>query len=303
MEVDSAATADAADCTTKPAPRGAFELRTADVSALAALMYGMRDLTKTLAIRFAAGGLEVQERVCQDCVLLSVRLHAARFRTFHCPTPGGILLLPESLYTVLSVAGQRDEVALAYDAARSNLLRVTIYRDGEDDVDQSYEIRLLNYEPGAVYEAPTVEVDFLLAVDTAFLTSSFSRLIAFDASPFVDITCDKEKLQLEVRGEQVISRATVIVFTGPPEDRAAAAVRPRRRETQRAVFETEFARSVLQERVQHRVLLRHMQQLLKILGVNRGMSVLYLKRSYPIIIEVRVGALGDLRVTLLPVDV
>ena len=86
-----------------------FQLRSGDTGALATLMYSLGDLTKTLALRFDDRGVEAQEKVCQDCVLLAARLEADKFRKYRSWGSGGILLRPDELYIILSQAGQRDE--------------------------------------------------------------------------------------------------------------------------------------------------------------------------------------------------
>jgi hypothetical protein len=277
-----------------------FELRSGDAGALATLMYSLGDLTKTLAVRFGPEGLEAQEKVCQDCVLLSVRLQTEKFRRFRVWGSGGVLLKPDDFYVILSQAGQRDEVELSYDDSRDTLLRVQIFHENEDLTDQTYELRLLRYEPRDLFEAPRISMDYVLAVSSAYLTNSFSRLLSFGNSEVMVLACDRDKLSISARGDHLIHSATFTVFTGPcSEERASQRVR-KRAEAPGGAPEANFTRSVKQESVEYRVLMRHVRSLIKAFGINRGSTFVYLRKDYPLLFELHVGALGSLTITLLP---
>lgn len=278
---------------------GGFELRSGDTGALATLMYSLGDLTKTLALRFDSTGLEAQEKLCQDCVLLAARLHAEKFRKYRSWGSGGILLKPDELYVILSQAGQRDEIELSYDDDKESLLRVQIFRE-EDNMEQSYELRLLKYASRDMFEAPRISMDYVLAVSTSYLTNTFTRLLSFGTSEVVVLRCDREQLTLSVRGDHLISSAEFTVFTGPCTDERAMQRTRRRGEVKGSTIDAEFTRSIKQESVEYRVLLRHIRSLIKTFGINRGSTFVYMRKDYPLIFELQIGTLGVLSITLLP---
>jgi hypothetical protein len=276
-----------------------FQLRSGDTGALATLMYSLGDLTKTLALRFDDRGVEAQEKVCQDCVLLAARLEADKFRKYRSWGSGGILLRPDELYIILSQAGQRDEVELAYDEDHETLLRVQIFRE-DADVEQQYELRLLKYSERDLFEAPRVCMDYVLAINTAYLTNTFTRLLSFGTSEVMVFNCDKNRLTFSVRGDHLISSAAFTVFTGPCTDERAAQRTRKHGEIRGTSVDADFTRSIKQESVEYRVLLRHIRSLGKIFGINRGSTFVYLRKDYPLIFELQIGALGTLSITLLP---
>jgi hypothetical protein len=278
---------------------GGFEMRSGDTGALATLMYSLGDLTKTLALCFNAKGLEAQEKVCQDCVLIAARLDADKFRKYRCWGSGGILLRPDELYLILSQAGQRDEVQISYDDAKESLLHVQIFREDED-IEQQYELRLLKYTQRDLFEAPRICMDYVLAVSTAYLTNTFTRLLGFGTSEIMTFLCDKERLSLSVRGDHLISSAIFTVFTGPCADHRAVQRTRKHNEIKGTSVDADFTRSIKHESVEYRVLLRHIRSLTKIFGINRGSTFVFLKKDYPLIFELQIGALGVLSITLLP---
>lgn len=280
-----------------------FKLRSGDAGALATLMYSLGDLTKTLALRFDANGIEAQEKVCQDCVLLSIRLPADKLRVYSAVGCGGILLRPDDLYIVLSQAGQRDEVEIEYDDAKEALLHVRICREEDKDLRQEYELKLLKYSPRDVFESPKLEMDYVLAISTAYMTNTFSRLLSFGTSELIYFNCDREKLTLSARGDHIISMAAFTVFTGPCSDERAMQRTRKRGEAKEGTFglDTEFTRSIKQESVEYRVLARHIRSLIKAFGINRGSTFVYLRKDYPLVFELHVGALGTLSLTVLPI--
>lgn len=279
--------------------KNGFELRSGDTGALATLMYSLGDLTKTLALRFDEKGIESQEKVCQDCVLLSARLHAEKFRKWRSWGSGGILLKPDELYIILSQAGQRDEIEICYDDEKESLLRVQIFREDED-MEQCYELRLLQYSGRDMFEAPRISMDYVLAVSTAYLTNTFTRLLSFGTSEVMVFNCDRERLTFSVRGDHLISSAAFTVFTGPCTDERALQRTRRRGELKGSSVDAEFTRSIKQESVEYRVLLRHIRSLGKTFGINRGSTLVYLRKDYPLIFELQIGTLGTLSITLLP---
>ncbi len=281
---------------------GGFRLRSGDAGALATLMYSLGDLSKTLALRFDANGLEAQEKVCQDCVLLSIRLPGDKLRQYSAVGKGGILLRPDDLYLVLSQAGQRDEIEIEYDDAQEALLRVNLCREDEKDVTQAYELKLLKFTPRDLWEAPKMCMDFVLAVSTSYMTNTFSRLLSFGTSEMVYLNCDRDKLTLSVKGDHLISKAAFTVFTGPCSDERAIQ-RSRKRGDAKGTCgpDGDFSRSVRQESVEYRVLSRHLRSLIKAFGINRGSTFVYLRKNYPLVFELHVGTLGTLSLTVLPI--
>lgn len=266
-------------------------------------MYAMRDIKKVVRFLFSAEGIQIREQACQENLFIFASFKADRFRTYKTTGEGVICFLPEYLYVVLANHSQRDEVAVTFNHKKDRRMLIEVFRDGNENIVQRYELPLLLLEDETL-QAEQEEVDYLLAFDTNVITNIFSCLIANEkdfAKDWVLLTCEPKKVVFEMTNGFSISRARFTLLTDRGKEYAAEQKRTRRgkKPGDNSRVETNILRSVHQNTVALQFRLKYIQQLMKCFSINRGSILVYIKQNYPIIFEIKVGMLGDLRLTLM----
>jgi hypothetical protein len=180
-----------------PKPLHDFDFITANAGALRGLMYAMRDLRKSVRFIFDATGIQISEQACCDSLCIFANFRADRFNKYTATGPGVISFQPEQLYAVLSNHRQSDKIRMRFDHKRERELDISIIHEDES-IDQDYTLQL-PVALSSVFEAPSTEVDYLLAVDPGVLTNILNCVIAHKDDFPVNRSADSAKSRASKR--------------------------------------------------------------------------------------------------------
>jgi hypothetical protein len=273
-----------------------FSLRAGDANVLSHLLYALRDLTTILRIRFDLNGLEIQQTVSGDEILLSCVLRADKCRFYSCDKNGSISVSPDSLYTVLSRSAQRDEIQLEY-TDKDQYFHITIVKDDNRDIEQisKFELKILNdTEKFFELEAVSKCFDFVVAIDSSLLYSSFFNLVNLGSSKVIRVSCSKERLEMACTLDDVISYGRFKFMFSPEEKNSKRLVEDVTDTCNRKALKTK-------EKVDLLISSTHLGQLLKTFNISKTTIVMYISEQFPVVFETKIGLLGTLKVTVLPV--
>lgn len=280
-------------------------MRTGDANVISHLVYALRDLTTLLRIRFDEKGLEIQQTVSNEEVLISCTLRGDKCRSYVSQGTGKIALVPDHLYKIISQATQRDEIIFDYNEKKApTFLYITLNKDSSDTsgIEQvsEFQLRLLvDTEEFFELEAVPKCFDYVIAFNSNLLHSAFLNLTNLggstnsNGSNVIRLSCTKEKIELSCTVDDVIclSRFSFLLSSA---DKSGKNVED--------VTETSNERSPgRKKRVDLLLSMRHIGQLLKTFNISKTTIIVYISEKYPVVFENRIGILGTLKVTVLPV--
>mmetsp|Transcript_18506 Transcript_18506/g.32824 ORF Transcript_18506/g.32824 Transcript_18506/m.32824 type:complete len:292 (-) Transcript_18506:21-896(-) len=272
-------------------------LKTPDVQSVSSLMYAAIDLVQRVHVAFDAGGLRISEEACQGNMFMFASLRAENFEEYTCKGAGVLCFNPEHLYRVLSNRQQRDVMTWTYKAPRRALV-INVQSD-DDGTLHEYTIPLEN-DLGESFEAPSIEVDYVLLFDTAQISNIVNGFGEFDndfAENWLRVTCTPQSIQFDMAHGCMINKMQYVLHTMRPTSDPATTSKKRR--TQAPHADTSVTRTVRQEDIVQEYRLAYLQNMVKCFSINRGSVFMYIKRDFPLVFEIKVGVLGELRLALM----
>lgn len=275
-----------------------FSLRAGDANVVSHLVYALRDLTTILRIRYDSNGLEIQQTVSGEEILLSCTLRADKCRAYSCDKNGSISVSPDSLYCILSRSAQRDEIQLQYKD-KDQFILITIFKDDNTNIEQisEYELKILNdTEKFFELEAVSKCFDFVVAIDSSLLYNTLFNLVNLGSSKVIRVSCNKERLEMNCTLDDVISygRFRFMFSPGNNNSNSKRLVEDVTDTCNRKALKTK-------EKVDLLISSTHLGQLLKTFNISKTTIVVYISEQFPIVFETKIGLLGVLKVTVLPV--
>jgi len=280
-----------------------FKFQTGDVAAICNLMYGLRDLVKTVRFHITDKGIKIGETACQDNLFLFANFMADRFNSYECK--GGectICFYPEHLHKVLNNHQQRDVMTCEYSSKKETRLKITKFPHGDDSLVETYEIPLLLASPDE-YNAPHREVDYLLAFNSGILSTILTGLNSLEKdfeSNWLTVTCTPRYIQFAMSGGCMISHAKFTLHTSvndemPPQKKAR-----RNKGNENDTSNIDDVDIVLEQKeISHQYRLQYMHQMLKCFSITKGGIFMYVSEDYPLVFEIKVGSIGELKAALM----
>ena len=277
-----------------------FKFQTGDVAAMCNFMYGLRDLVKQVRFHVTPKGIKIGEAACQDNLFLFASFLAERFTLFECTGETTICFYPEHMHRVLNNHQQRDVMTCEYSSKKETKLIITKMPHGDEHMVESYEIPLLAGEPDE-YESPHREVDYLLAFNSGILSGILTGLNSLEKEfedNWMTITCTPKKVQFSMEGGCMIGHAKFTLFTSvnndePPQKRA----RRNKSGAEESLEDVELVSE--QKEIVHQYRLQYLHQMLKCFSITKGGIFMYVSEDYPLVFEVKVGSLGELKAALM----
>lgn len=282
-------------------------MRTGDANVISHLVYALRDLTTLLRIRFDAKGLEIQQTVSNEEVLISCTLRGDKCRSYTSQGTGKIALVPDHLYKIISQATQRDEIIFEYNEKNApTFLYITLNKDNNDTlgIDQvsEFQLRLLvDTEEFFELEAVPKCFDYVIAFNSTLLHNAFLNLTNLSGSTnsvgsnVIQLSCTKEKIELSCAVDDIISLSRFGFLLSSKKIEEGGKNVEDVTETLNEIIPTQ------KKRVDLLLSTRHIGQLLKTFNISKTTIILYISEKYPVVFENRIGILGTLKVTVLPV--
>ncbi len=278
-----------------------FKFQTGDVAAMCNFMYGLRDLVKTVRFHVTPKGIKIGEAACQDNLFLFANFLAERFTMFECQGESTICFYPEHMHKVLNNHQQRDVMTCQFSSANEEVLMITKVPQGDERLIEEYAIPLLAGEPDE-YESPHREVDYLLAFNSGILSTILTGLNSLEKEfedNWINITCTPEQVSFSMEGGCMIGHARFTLKTSvnsdePPQKRAR---RNNKSASDENLDEVDIAAD--QQEITHQYRLQYLHQMLKCFSITKGGIFMYVSKDYPLVFEVKVGILGELKAALM----
>lgn len=284
-----------------------FLFQTGDVAAICDLMYGLRDLVETVRFNVTEEGINIGETACQDNLFLFARFLAERFTKFKCVGETTISFYPEHLHKVLNNHQQRDVMVCEFTSKKEARLLITKYPHGDDTTVEEYEIPLLAEEP-MLFSSPKREVDYLLAFNSGILSTILSGLNSIEKDfehNWVTIHCTPDQVRFSMDHGCMIGKAqfTLLTNRGDAAKPTTAATTTGQQQVQTEAAGTEEMDAVerveVQTEVSHQYRLQFLHQMLKCFSITKGGIFMYVSKDYPLVFEIKVGSLGELKAALM----
>ena len=291
-----------------------FTMRTSDVSSLRSLMHAARDLVQDISISFSEEGLQISEQACQRNLFMFAMFRANRFEYFKATGRGQVCFCPKYMYDMLVNRQQRDVLEWSFgpdaidtlgkkdldtldkkakeeykndkkQCKRGNHMLMRILQDGEELTVWKIWVPLV-HRTQEIYESPTTDVDYVLLFDTAQISNIISGFKEFEKDfreNWLRITCTPHQVQFEMEQGCIVGRMRWTLKTFRP--------------SVASTDETQADPNA--SPISHEYRLAYLQNIIKCFSINRGSGFMYVKRGFPLVIEVKVGTLGELRLALM----
>lgn len=298
--------------------------KTSDVAAVCDLMYGFRDLVNEVCFVFNKKGVKLGESACADNLFLFGNFPAKRFTHYCCnPRPVGekltdkggegdwddeeeddkvvVAFEPRKVNSLLNNHQQRDTMIWLYDETKPDTLIILRYPHEDGYMESRYEMKLLQMEETG-YRAPKKDIDYVLVLNSTTITkfiNGFTSLSHEFQEDWVTIECGPNSVEFKMEGGCQIAHS---VFTLVTKKDGAGPQKPRRSRTQQESGYTnddDVEITTEEPVIARKYRLMHLNQLLKCFSITRNGIMLYIFKDYPIIFEIRIGGLGELRAALL----
>lgn len=285
----------------KSKPLEGFELQTGDIAAICNIMYGLKDLVKTVKFNITKEGIRMGERACQDNLFLFADFKAERFDKFECTSPCTICFLPEHMHMILASHQQRDVMIWRFDRSDDRWLYVRRLSEGKEEVEQNYQIPLLLTDMPS-YEAPSRPVDYLLGFPPSTINSiltCFKELEKEFADNWVTIRCSEDKVELFMENGFIVNRARFCFLTSKSDPDKVSETERRPLPDEERIERRDVDIHADKVVVENQYRLRYMYQMLKCFSVTRGAILMYISRDYPVIFEMKIGAVGEIKAALM----
>lgn len=269
-----------------------FDMRAGDAVAISTVVHALRDVTSVLRLHFSEIGLAIEQPVSNTEIFISFTIHQEKCITYQCNKSGTISLSPNDLYQRLSGAAQGDEIRLQFKEKYQYLI-ITIIKEKKDQISE-YELQVLNdTEEFSSLEAVSKCFDFVLAIDAQLLHNTFSNLVNLGSSKVLRLSCNKDRLELYCTFDDVTSFARFRFSFGAERARKTII---------EDVTDTCNRKAVkTKDKVDLLLSTAHIGQLLKTFNVTKHTIVMYISEEFPVVFELKIGLLGTLKVTVLPV--
>lgn len=300
-----------------------FFFKTSDVAAVCDLMYGFRDLVNEVCLVVTKQGIKIGESACADNLFLFANFPSKHFTHFCCNPhtkegsdgkkkgEGGwedeededkivIALEPRKVHSLLGNNQQRDTMVWLYDENKPDNLTILRYPHENGSSENRYELKLLHLtETG--FRAPRETIDYMLVLNSATMTKIVNGLTSFSHefdNDWVTIECSQDKVQFSMTNGCLISHAIFTLITKSGESEPVKFKRSRTKDVQNT-SDDDFEIGVEEPVISRKYRLVHLNQLLKCFSITRNGILLYIFKDYPIIFEIKIGGLGELRAALL----
>lgn len=289
------------------APVSGFKFKTGDVAAICDLMYGLRDLVQTVRFHVTEEGIKIGEDACMENLFLFANFRAERFTEFECSGECTICFYPEYMHKILNSHQQRDVMMCEYSSKKDRVVRITKYPHGEESCVETYEIPLLLANPSQ-YVAPKRKVDYLLAFNSGMLSTiltGFNSLEKDFDQNLITINCTPNYVQFVMEHGCMINHAKFTLYTSREsrENDHPPAKKTRRNKNQTPDPNQELLENVErvedQQAISHKYKLQYLHHMLKCFSITKGGIFMYVSKDYPLVFEVKVGALGELKAALM----
>ena len=288
--------------------------RMSDLAAFSKLLYAMKEINHVLRINFTPDGLYLSEFAANRNVLLFCSFKASDFIKYECSGPGFIAVNCGHFYKVLQNHHQKDELALTYKCPSANQkkreeLRFEIIKEScvrkkeeEDDEDgtnwhQKSEYTIPIYVADKeMYESKVENVDLaaIISMNTFHHFVSSIKDIEIDggdSSGQVNLFVSNEEVTLEKRAGSLLSQCRLTLLTSKGKQK--------KRDLSK--------RSIAPDSIRKTFWMRHLVETLKFFDISSqdATVVVYIKvdpPNFPVIFEVSVGAIGQLRIAFSPAE-
>jgi len=141
----------------------------------------------------------------------------------------------------------------------------------------------------------------MLVLNSATMTKIVNGLTSFSHefdNDWVTIECSQDKVQFSMTNGCLISHAIFTLITKSGESEPVKFKRSRTKDVQNT-SDDDFEIGVEEPVISRKYRLVHLNQLLKCFSITRNGILLYIFKDYPIIFEIKIGGLGELRAALL----
>lgn len=295
-----------------------FTMRTSDVSSLRSLMHAARDLVQEIRICFSEEGLQISEQACQDNLFMFAMFRAEKFEYFRATGKGQVCFRPKFMCDFLTNRQQRDVLEWSFGTAppgvkttskhqRPDRMLMRILQDGEELSVWEVWVPLVQRST-EIYESPTTDVDYILLFDTAQISNIISGFREFDRDfleNWLRITCTPHDVLFQMEGGTAVGRMRWKLLTMRPDSSGSNSLSGSGSSSSSSA-ESESSdkgngndSGSYTDAISNEYRLAHLQNIVKCFSINRGSVFMYVKRDFPLVFEVKVGTLGELRLALM----
>lgn len=276
---------------TQPPPEPHFELETRDVTAMASLMYAMKELVRDVRIYATTEGIRISECTSINNIMVTINMPKRVFESFSCSGDLVLSFIPERMYKCLSRHTKNTSMTWRLEAeprrrgstARHYFLAVSLRSESDiEATDFEYVVPLLAAEEEA-FSATSTSIDYMVAMDTTVLVNNIiDTFVGMENqvnAEYVTIKCSPTSISFEMEGggAAAITSARCRISLRDPGGAPPATA---------AEVVGQFS-------------LKHLDSLKKAMAINKGYIFLCLRNNYPLIFKIAAGTLGDVYITLM----
>lgn len=217
------------------------------------------------------GGLKLLTMDGARCTLVYLRLDAAAFDEYHCPSGPvvtGINLI--NLWKLLKMASSHDCITMFVEAANPHELGIII-QNAEKNASTEYKLKMIDCDADTI-SVPDVTFDRVLTLPSTYFQRLCREMSQLDDS-----------MHISIRGSSL-----TLSCTGPFATQTTV------------IGESDGCMSVMEstgEDVEGTFLLRYLGLFTRASGLCNTVQ-LFLKKDYPLILSYQVASLGTLRFCL-----
>lgn len=216
------------------------------------------------------GGLKIMTMDSARCALIYLKLNAADFDEFHCPTKLSTGINMSSIWKLLKTASSHDCISMYVETARGDELGISIH-NSEKNALTEYKLKLLDCDAETI-TVPDVTFDRVLTLPSSY----FQRLCRemTHIGDYMTIYLEGPMLKLACDGS-FASQSTII-----GESDGCMAVVESTGESVEGVFS-----------------LRYLSLFTRASGLCNTVQM-FLKKEYPLVLSYNVASLGSLKFCL-----
>jgi proliferating cell nuclear antigen len=248
-----------------------FRLRTVKAAPFRTLIEAMKEILTEANIEIDAGGLKVLSTDGTHTVLVHLRLHHDRFDEFKCAHRQVIGVNMINLFKLVKTMSNNDSLVLFMERAEPTKLGILIL-NGEKQMTTQFFLNLIDLRVQPI-EVPPVTFASIITMPSL----DFQKIVRDMATlgETVEILSASNELILRCRGDFAEQET---VFT---------------------VGQNGVTMASQHDIVQGEYLLKHLALFTKCSSLCTDIQ-LYLRNSYPIIVEFNVAGLGEIKLALAP---
>ena len=286
-----------------------FSFATTDVS-MTALMNAMHGDTVRWFV--SSKGVEMSEHV-SDSVTYYAHLPATGKGfgiTYKCTGPVCIAFNPHHMYIILKSHQQGDVCKWEFDARTPRFLLITIDCQGMGQAIHQWKLPLQTVDT-EWYDAEPMEIEYFLAFESSDLSAVIQTFANIDKSArAVQIRVGPESIEfrhctMTIRSSIMFNTATQQGGPSIAEKQSGGTETPQ--EEGGGVMSVAVDNEIVKggkvrstgRIVEHTYDLWQLQQILKCFSISRGAVLMFVRKDCPLIMEIKVGTLGKLRVGVL----